>query len=193
MTPIDPTARRNARWQFALVALAFLGTPLVATLLYAYGDKGHHGDTTNKGVLVDPPRPVAGAAQLGLFDSWTVVVIAPQGCGAGCARTLVTLRQVRLTFGHETDRIARVLVSGAAADAARFAPEHPDLRVLDADQADALVAATKDLSDAGADGRCFVVDPLGNLMMTYAPDPAPQDVQTDLKRLLKNSATWLRR
>jgi hypothetical protein len=193
MTPIDADARRRARWQFALVALAFLGTPLLATLLYAFGDKGHHGDTVNRGVLVDPARPVDGAAALGLLDAWTLVVIAPDGCAAGCERTLVTLRQVRLSLGREVDRVARVLVSGAAADAARLAAAHPDLRVLDADQAGALVAVVADLPEAKADGRAFLVDPLGNVMMTYAPDPAPKDVQTDLKRLLKNSEPWMKR
>jgi hypothetical protein len=193
MNPIDESARRRARWQFALVALAFLGTPLVATLLYAYGDKGHHGDTVNRGALVHPARPVDGAAGLGLTDAWTLVVIAPAGCAAGCERTLATLRQVRLTFNRDMDRIGRVLVSGSAADAARLAAEHPDLRVLDAGQAGALVAAVADLPDAAADGRAFLVDPLGNVMMTYAPAPAPKDVQTDLKRLLKNSEPWMRR
>jgi hypothetical protein len=194
--PIDETRRRRARLQFVLVAAAFLGTPLVATLLYAYGDKGHHGDTVNKGVLVDPPRPVDGAAALGLLDRWTLVVVAPSGCDAGCERTLTTLRQVRLTLGHDVDRVGRLLVSGAAADAPRLAPAHPDLGVLDAGQAGALIAVTADLAEgptaAGQGGRAFLVDPLGNLMMTYAPDPAPKDVQSDLKRLLKNSETWMR-
>lgn len=191
--PLDPARVKRARLQFALVALAFLGTPIVATLIYVYGDKGHHGDTVNRGALIDPPRPVDGAAALGLTDAWTLVVVAPGGCAAGCERTLLTLRQVRLTFNRDMERIGRVLVTGAAADAGRLAAEHPDLRVLDAAQAGALVAAVADLPDAGADGRAFLVDPLGNLMLTYAPDPAPKDVQTDLKRLLKNSETWMRR
>ena len=195
MTPIDETQRRRARLQFALVAAAFLGTPLVATLLYAYGDKGHHGDTVNKGALVDPPRPVDGAAALGLLDLWTLVVVAPGGCAEACERTLVTLRQVRLTLGHDVDRVGRLLVTGAAGDAARLAPAHPDLRVIDAAQAGTLLALTADLAGtatAERAGRAYLVDPLGNLMMTYASDPAPKDVQSDLKRLLKNSETWMR-
>ena len=187
-------ARHRARLQLVLIAAVFLGTPLLASFWYAYGDKGHHGDTVNKGTLIDPPRPVADAAALGLLDTWSLVVIAPQGCAVGCEHTLITLRQVRLTFTHDGERLARVLVSGAAeADRARLAVEHPDLRVLDVAAAPGLIAARGDRADAAADGRAFVVDPLGNLMMTYAPDPAPQDVKSDLVRLLKISESWMKR
>ena len=126
-------------------------------------------------------------------------MIAPAGCAAGCEQTLVTLRQVRLTFDHDSERLKYLLVSGSAdADRARLAPMHPELRILTAGAGAALTAVTADHPNTGAglpneDGRTFLVDPLGNLMLTYAPDPAPQDVQSDLKRLLKNSETWMKR
>jgi len=192
--------RRRARLQFALVALAFLGTPLLATLLYAYGDKGHRGVTVNRGALIDPARPIAGAEALGLADAWTLVVHAPEGCTVDCERTLVTLRQVRLTFAKDIVRIRRVLITGAADDGPRLRATHPDLRVLSAVDAEAFAVALRGaLQEQGGEappdhaGRSFLVDPLGNLMMTYAPDPAPADVQADLKRLLKNSESWMRR
>lgn len=188
------SARRHARWQFALVAAAFLGTPLIATLWYAYGDKGHLGDTVNKGALIDPPRAIEDAAALGLLDAWTLVVIAPDGCATECQRTLVMLRQVRLTLGHDTERVTRLLVSGSKeADRQTLGPAHPDLRFLATGDATPLLAQLGDFADARAAGRGFLVDPLGNLMMTYAPDAAPIDVKTDLVRLLKASAPWMKR
>jgi hypothetical protein len=36
-------------------------------------------------------------------------------------------------------------------------------------------------------GRVYLVDPLGNLMMSYPADMNPKGMQTDLKKLLKNS------
>lgn len=188
-----PEARRAGRRQFLLVAAAFLGTPLLAALWYAYGDAGHHGDTVNRGTLIDPPRPVTGAEALGLLDRWSLVVVAPAGCQPGCERALVTLRQVRLTFGDDLARLGLVLVSGAPGDAARLAADHPALRVLDPTEAGALAAAVAGIDGGAAEGRAFVVDPLGNAMLSYAPGFAPADVGADLKRLLRNSSPWMRR
>ena len=185
---VDPVAQRSARLTFALVAAAFLGTPLLAVLWYAYGDAGH-GPRVNRGTLIDPPRPIADAAALGLEDHWTLVVSAADRCDADCIGALVMLRQVRLSFGNEADKIALVLVSGRPdADRAALGPEHPALRVLGAHDAQALVAAMA----PNAPGRSVVVDPLGNAMLAYAPGAPPADVKSDLKRLLKNSQAWMR-
>jgi hypothetical protein len=186
---LDPVARRRGRLTFALVAAAFLGTPLLAALWYAYGDAGQ-GARVNRGALIDPPRPVAGAAALGLEDRWTLVVHAPERCDAACTATLVMLRQVRLSFGNEIEKIEVVLVSGRPdADRAALEPEHPALRVLGAHDAQALVEA---MAPSSA-GRSIVIDPLGNAMLAYAPGTPPADVKSDLKRLLKNSQAWMRR
>jgi hypothetical protein len=36
-------------------------------------------------------------------------------------------------------------------------------------------------------GRIYIVDPLGNLMMSYARDAEPKGLLTDMKKLLKLS------
>ena len=185
---MDATARRSDRLTFALVAAAFLGTPLVAALWYAYGDAGH-GAKLNRGTLIDPPRAVEGAAALGLSDRWTFVVRTRETCAARCAETLIMLRQLRLSFGKDAKHLARVLVSGQPElDRAALAAEHPDLRVLGAAEARALV----DALDQDVAGQTFVVDPLGNAMLRYAPGAPPADIKADMKRLLKNSQSWLR-
>ena len=185
---MDSAQRRRGRLTFALVAAAFLGTPLLAALWYAYGDAGH-GTRVNRGTLIDPPRPVEDAAALGLTDRWTLVVRTRGGCDAPCAEALLMLRQLRLSFGNDAKHLARVLVSGQVeSDRAALAAAHPDLRVLAAADARALVAVL----DGAAPGQVFVVDPLGNAMLSYAPAAPPADLKADLKRLLKNSQSWLR-
>ena len=37
------------------------------------------------------------------------------------------------------------------------------------------------------DGRIYIVDPIGNIMMSYPPDADPTGMKKDLKRLLKVS------
>jgi len=179
------TPRTRSRLHLFAVAAAFLGTPLLAALWYAYGDAGQ-GAKLNRGTLVDPPRRIAGAVALGLEDRWALVVAAPSGCETPCRATLVMLRQVRASFGPDVGRIARLLV---APDGATLAAEHPDLRVLAPGEAAALLAALGPL----APDQAAVVDPQGFVMLTYAPGTGPADVKSDLKRLLKNSQTWMRR
>jgi cytochrome oxidase Cu insertion factor (SCO1/SenC/PrrC family) len=36
-------------------------------------------------------------------------------------------------------------------------------------------------------GRIYIIDPRGNLMMSYAPNVNPKDVYKDLKKLLRGS------
>lgn len=185
---MDAAQRRGGRLTFMLVALAFLGTPLLAALWYAYGDAGD-GARLNRGTLIDPPRSIAGAKALGLEDYWTLVVYAPGRCEPPCSDTLLMLRQVRLSFGKDAELIACVLVSGRSdADRTALAAAHPDLRVLASDDARALIDAIGPV----VPGQVAVVDPLGNAMLRYPPGAPPADVKADLKRLLKNSQSWLR-
>jgi hypothetical protein len=60
--------------------------------------------------------------------------------------------------------------------------EHPDLIVVRAQGASSLLASLP-----RGTGALYIVDPLGNLMMAYAPDAPAKGLLDDLKRLLKLS------
>jgi hypothetical protein len=86
------------------------------------------------------------------------------------------------------DRVQRVFVAeGECCDWEYLSSQHPDLiTVLSAPGASPLLAqfpAFNGISPAAAD-RIYVIDPLGNLMMSYAPDAKPKGLLEDLKRLL---------
>jgi hypothetical protein len=44
---------------------------------------------------------------------------------------------------------------------------------------------------AGLD-RLYILDPMGNLMMRYAPDAPAKDTLKDMERLLKASKNWIK-
>jgi hypothetical protein len=50
-----------------------------------------------------------------------------------------------------------------------------------------LQALPRYASDPVNAGRSYIVDPLGNLMMSYPPDADPRGILKDLKRLLRLS------
>jgi len=203
MTQSSQTAPRAAsRRQFWLLIAVFFAPLLVAFVLY-YGASGwrpaggtHHGD------LIDPARPLPQvslqapdksplAANL-LRGKWSLVYIGAGACDVRCREALVLMRQVRLALNDDLTRVARVfLVTAECCDQAYLNEQHEGLVVarLDSDAAGPLLDAFPQYSgvSVGEAGRIYVVDPLGNLMMSYAPDAPPKGLLEDLKKLLKLS------
>ena len=112
---------------------------------------------------------------------WVVLVAAPAACDERCAARLYATRQARTMQGRERDRVARVwLATGdAPADPARLA-DHPDLAIVRAD------ARAIERLPRGADA-IYLVDPLGNQVLSWPAAPDIRGVARDLAKLLKAS------
>jgi hypothetical protein len=88
------------------------------------------------------------------------------------------------------DRVGQVfLYRGVLAATDYLALEHPGLIAagLDSYAGARLLEAFPDPGTAVTSGKLYVVDPLGNLMMSYPGDAPPKSILTDLERLLKLS------
>jgi hypothetical protein len=152
---------------------------------------------------VDAPRPPAdgpradaasGAASTAASPSflkgkWTLLYWGAGGCSAGCRTDLYNTRQVRAALGADRDRVRRVfLAEGACCDLEWLRTQQPDLITVQASAAAAPLTAI--LAHAGggpAADRVYLIDPLGNLMMSYAADARPKGMLEDLKKLLRLS------
>lgn len=202
MTSHDPRAVRRGRRQLLLLAALFFVPLAVAFWLY-YGptDWRPSGDAS-KGDLIDPARPLAALALATadgtqtdaqfLRGKWSMVYVGDGLCDERCRKALYLTRQSRIALNKDMDRIQRVfLVTGRCCDRGFLAQEHPDLIVARVD--DGASAALLEpfptyggvpLADAG---RVYLVDPLGNLLMSYAPTAPDKALLTDLKKLLRLS------
>lgn len=182
----DPAA---ARRQLLLLIGLFLLPPVAAFL--AWGYLGEHGvsATTNAGTLIRPARPLdldglgAEEAAAEVRGRWLYLVQAADGCDAQCEQQLYLTRQTRIAVNKDTPRVRRLLLLGGDVDAAlrqRLQREHPDLVLVE--------RAHLPLSVAGTPADSFyLVDPLGNLMMSYGADVDPRGILRDLQKLLKIS------
>lgn len=195
----NPEARPRGRVQFLLLATLFFFPLLASYILYFYFPEARPAGTTNYGELITPARPLpearlsdAGGAALdtaALRGRWTFVVPA-ESCDETCEHRLVITRQVRLITNEKRSRVQRVLllprVEEVAATAQRLASEHPDLKVY----AD-LGEPGQRLADVFArhPGAVYLIDPLGNWLMSY---PAGRDPQADFKGLRKDLMKLLR-
>lgn len=202
MNPTDPAAvRRGRRQLLALAALFFV--PLGVAFWMYYGPAGWRpaGDAS-KGDLIDPARPLAslvlptldGAATEAGFlrGKWTMLYVGDGLCDDRCRQALYLMRQSRIALNKDMDRVQRVfLVTGRCCDRGFLAKEHPDLLVARVEDAASAVLLepfpSYDGVPVAAAGRIYLVDPLGNLLMSYAPAAPDKALLSDLKKLLRLS------
>jgi SCO1/SenC len=193
--------RQILRQRRMLIGLALLFfAPLGLAFLLYYGIGWRPGGHLNHGELIQPPLPLPGLSLPKvavasdavtradfLKGKWTLLYFGPGSCPSACQTDLYDTRQVRAALGKDTERVQRVfLAEGELSDRQRLESEHPDLTTVRATDAAAPLVGLLRRSQAGgvAEGRIYLIDPLGNLMMSYAADAAPKGMLEDLKRLL---------
>jgi len=196
----EPAPTRNPRLKLALMFLAPLLAVVAASFVY-YTGIGLPGRTTNKGVLVVPPRQIAELALRSADGApwrdteqgrWSMLIAGTGNCGSACADRLYLTRQLRKALGDDALRVRRIYLSTAdsldPATERLLATEHGDLLVLHADEAAlrGLLARPGD-PDPLDSGAFYLVDPRGFVMMYYLPVHAGRDTLSDLRFLLKNS------
>lgn len=188
--PTSPPQRAEVkRTRRTLTAIAAIGiAPIVASYAayYLWPRQAH----ANYGELLAtvPAPPIDGLRADGspfrlteLRGRWVLVVSSPGACDARCERTLYAMRQARTMQGSEQDRVVRVwLTVGDAEPPAALLAEHPRLERV-------RVAATSVANSRVADGRIYLIDPLGNWVLAWPADPDIKKLANDLNRLLRAS------
>ena len=203
VTPGELRAR-NLRTLAALAAL-FLA-PLVLAFFTYYGTDWRPSAHVNHGRLITPARPLPqvaleridlgeGAPAAGgpgalppVFRThWSLVYVGDGGCATDCREALHVMRQTRLALNNDMTRVERVfLVVSGCCDRGFLAREHARLQVLDAGAAQARTLLARFPAE-GREHTLFVVDPLGNLVMSYDAREDPRGLLQDLEKLLRLS------
>lgn len=198
--PPPPAVVMRRRAQLALIALLFVGPLALAFWAYYSAELGPSGHT-NRGELVTPARPLPEAilatpggtlttAAL-LHGHWSLVYVTGTACDRRCLAALQAVARVRQALGADSGRVRRVLlVDAPCCELALEAAAREQLSMAwlagqDGRRVLAMFPATG--GPAAESGRTWVVDPLGNLMMSYVGGAADQDLLRDLEHLLKLS------
>lgn len=185
-----------------LVFLVLLFTLPILVVLAMYQLDYRPGGASH-GELIAPPKALQLAAMQDTQGkpfaaeqwktNWHVVYVSTSGCAAECRKQVHLLRQIHVSLNKEIDRVQRILIVPSAAAPAELdalQKQYPDLVILAGTDAAAL-AQQFDLpgQPAGTSGRVYLVDPLGNLMMSYPAGFDPKGLREDMTRLLKYS--WI--
>lgn len=194
MSESQPT--RNHRIKFlALVAvfvLPFIGSWLAFYVFEIKPDSRNYGD------LVIPARPLElvdlqtiekQTLNGDFWKKWTFVIIDDGRCGQICQENLYYLRQLRIALGRDVGRVQNLLLSPESFTEGfdGFLVDFPDLSVVE--QVPQVFVEQFRLTDNPSKNKPFIylVDPLGNLMMTYPDKNDPSSILSDMRRLLKVS------
>jgi hypothetical protein len=169
---------RNKVFLIALACVAPVALGWAAYLLgWAPGAGGNYGELL-------APRPLSGPALEPVRGKWTLVTFDAASCDGYCEKKLYYMRQVRRAQGKNAGRVERlwVLTEGSA--------PRPDLLpgIEGMHVASVSPGFREQFPHAGRlSDHVFLVDPLGNLMMRYPPEPDAAKMIKDLQRLLKYS------
>ncbi len=182
----------RTRGRLTLLAIAAIFALPIATATYFYfSDNGWRpGDSTQLGDLVTPPRrlpdtPLTAAADAPVLrEVWTLLLPAGDNCDATCLDAIDKIQQLRLWLGPKMSRVQTVMLPATAGvPAADVAAAHPQLIVAEP----ARSGAIRDLVGDYNNGQIFLVDPFGNLMMSYQPGTDMGDIRKDIGHLLRIS------
>ena len=192
----------SKKLQLSLLVLLFLIPPLAAYVLF-YSDF-HPAGRVNHGELITPARPLKDVAlstvdgrnfQLSeLKEKWVLLFLGGPQCTEPCQQNLYKINQVRLAQGKNIGRVSSVFIvpeSMPRLEISDVAEAYPGILILFA-EADAVTDLRQQLGESGDEslqklGHVYIVDPLGNLMMSYQTGADPSGIRKDLKRLLKLS------
>lgn len=203
MTPATPETPgpRSPRALIALI-LVFLVPMALALILYLAGWRPE-GRALQHGELLEPARPLPDV-RLRMPDGtavplsawrhrWVMLYAGRLPCDATCGAALDKLHRVWLAQGREAERIrlAFLVLSGSPEDLRQMVATHAGLTVVSGEGGaiEQLARALVSRDGTALDGRhrLYIVDPLGNLVLSYPADADPTGIRKDLARLLRLS------
>ena len=195
--PLSNSVRNRKRLTLIALMALFL-SPVLAAWLWT-------PDTfRNRGELIDPPQPLVNVPMISpdgsdvdltnLFGRWTYVFFVEAGCDESCKQLADAVERVRLSQGKNEKRV-RLMVITLSPDALSSVDEirliMPKTIVLGVNAADKEQLLPQFMSSGEASalqsGSVFLVDPMGNLMMSYPAKADPTDLRKDISRLLRAS------
>ena len=196
----ESSRTRGGRLYMMLVLLA-CAAPVILSYFtyYVIRPEGrvHHGE------LIEPQRmvPTWSAKDLqgqevpmpNLKGQWLLVTVGSGECGEKCERLLFVQRQLHKLLNKESDRLDRIWLLTD-----QSVPKNELLTAIEG--ANILRVSPEQLSQwlAPANGRSleehlYLVDPMGNWMMRFAPGidlASASQAKKDLERLLRASSFW---
>ncbi|NDJ83904.1 cytochrome oxidase biogenesis cluster protein [Vibrio campbellii] len=136
---------------------------------------------TNRGELVEPYVTLEQLGQPSPLEEkgWQLAYVLPSECKEQCQQQIHLMQQSHIALGKYQERVVPVIWTSEEAN--------------DVDQSIVVMQMNGTLSSRVKAGQMLIVDPLGQLVMSYTPEAnedlvrLSKDVLADLRKLLKLS------
>lgn len=197
---VDKIQKSN-RLTIILVVVMFVSPLVLSWYVFNFTDYLEMRGMSNKGNLVEPVRPVGDLALIdpfnderndSLYGEWNLVYVAGV-CDKTCMDNIYLMRQIHSSMDKHSLRVQKVLLltSQSVSSLKGKLVEFKGQQLIDNDLINVNELLNKfrlnDVDDPLKMNRIYIVDPLGNLMMSYEPNVNPRDIYNDLKKLLRGS------
>ncbi len=203
MTTEKNSNKTRTRLILGLLMLIFAAPFGAAWFIYNFTDLGKGDQGNNFGELVKPSVNipdliltdlVSGEHTFRLHGKWSVVYNVGKDCGLDCKRSLDMILGLKSAFEKDAGRIqSMVAVSDTTLliELKQYLAQQKGQHLLLFPGSSQVGSDNTDATPMSADvlgaNKIYIIDPLGNLMMSYDAGSKPEGIISDLKRLLRYS------
>ena len=191
-------SRRKGRLTILLLLLVCAGPVVLSWVLVRNADNMSFSDASH-GELMAPAivlpdrdlEPYVGAdGEASLRGKWFLLYWAGDACAEECQQKLEHMERIRLALGKESHRLQPLLFSiGSVPSGLRYGGEDSLWLWQPRSGGDELLKLAGSDARLGRAGHYYLIDPLGNLFMSYSPKVNPVGIIKDIRRLMRASRT----
>ena len=192
---------KNNKIILIIVVIVFASPLILSWYVFNYTNFLQNRGMSNHGELIVPPRPIVDLSLIdpikvdrkeSLHGKWSMVYVT-RSCDKLCMDNVYRMRQIHIAMDKHSLRVQKVLLltEQTASELTEMLVDFRGQQVINTDLIDAYILLEKfrlTTTDNPLEaGRIYIIDPLGNLMMSFEPDANPRDIMEDLKKLLRAS------
>jgi len=192
---------KNNKIILILIVITFTSPLILSWYVFNYTNFLENRGMSNHGELIVPPRPIVDLSLIDpikagrkktLHGKWSLVYVS-RSCDQLCVDNVYRMRQIHIAMDKNSLRVQKILLltQQHANELSDLLFNYAGQQVINTDLIDTNALVDKfrlTSSDNPLEaGRIYIIDPLGNLMMSYQPDANPRDIMQDLKKLLSAS------
>ena len=197
---VEKDTKPKSNLTFWMLVFVFAFPYVFAFIYFQFKDELPTQKTTNHGDLISPVRSISNINLIGidgenlndkLRGKWILLTVANSSCNKSCQQNIYHIRQIHRAMSGESLRVKKLLVLSETSQLGELKEKLADysatkIAIGSESSIKELMDLLKDPNPTAENG-IYMIDPLGNYMMSYPENFDANLIIKDLERLLKVS------